>query len=68
VALLGLWQETQHSSGVRTGISGSFWDFVKVVNFPFYFQDGTWDFFGNTAAKKGLISRGGENSVVFVEW
>ena len=52
MALLGLWPETQGSSGVGTGILGSFWDFIKVVNFPFYFQEGTWDFLGNTAAKK----------------
>ena len=67
MALLGLWPETQGSSGVGTGILGSFWDFIKVVNFPFYFQEGTWDFLGNTAVKKGFISHGGENSRVFVE-
>ena len=39
MALLGLWQGTQHSSRVGTVISGSFWGFIKGVKFPFYFQE-----------------------------
>ena len=46
---LDLWQETQRSSPVGTGILGSFWCFIKCVKFPFKFQEGTWDFLGNTA-------------------
>ena len=42
--LLGFWWETQGSSGVGMGISGGFWGFIKGVKFPFYFQEGTWDF------------------------
>ena len=38
MALLGLWRETQRSSGVGMGILGSFWGFIKGVKFPFYFQ------------------------------
>ena len=33
MALLGLWQGTQHSSRVGTVISGSFWGFIKGVKF-----------------------------------
>ena len=50
MAFLGFCQETQHSSGVGMGISGGFWGFIKGVKFPFYFQEGKWDFLGNTAA------------------
>ena len=32
------------------GYVGGFWGFIKGVMFPFYFQEGTWDFLGNTAA------------------
>ena len=49
MALHGFWRETQLSSGVGTGISVSFLGFIKVVKFPFYFQEGTWDFLVNNA-------------------
>ena len=49
MALRGLRWETQRSSGVGTGISGSFWGFIKSVKISIYFQEGTWDFLGNTA-------------------
>ena len=37
-ALLDRWWETQHSSRVRTCISGNFWSFVKHVEDPFKLQ------------------------------
>ena len=55
-ALLELWRETQCSSHVRTGISGTFLSCMKGVKYPFSFQQtGTWDFSGDTALEKGLI-------------
>ena len=66
-ALLGLWQETQHSSRVGTGIWGKFWSFIKRGKYPFEFQEGTWAFFGNASTYKGLLKRAGDNIVVCVE-
>jgi len=48
-ALLELWLETQCPSQVGTGISGSFWGFMKGVKFLFKFQEAMWDFLGNAA-------------------
>ena len=59
-ALLGLWQETQHSSQVGTGIWGNFWSFIKHGKYPFEFQEGTWAFFGNSSTYKGLLKRAGD--------
>ena len=59
-ALLGLWQETQHSSRVGTGIWGKFWSFIKRGKYPFEFQEGTWAFFGNSSTYKGLLKRAGD--------
>ena len=59
-ALLGLWQETQHSSRVGTGIWGNFWSFIKRGKYPFEFQEGTWAFFGNASTYKGLLKRAGD--------
>ena len=59
-ALLGLWQETQHSSRVGTGIWGKFWSFIKRGKYPFEFQEGTWAFFGNASTYKGLLKRAGD--------
>ena len=59
-ALLGLWQETQHSSQVGTGIWGNFWSFIKRGKYPFEFQEGTWAFFGNASTYKGLLKRAGD--------
>ena len=56
-ALLELWLETQCSSHVGTGISGTFLSCMKGVKYPFLFQEGTWDFSGDTALEKGVISR-----------
>ena len=56
-ALLELWHETQGSSLVGTGISGTFLSCIKGVKYPFVFQEGMWDFSGDTALGKGLISR-----------
>ena len=35
---------------VGTGFWGNFWSFLKRVKYPFEVQEGTWAFFGNTAA------------------
>ena len=59
-ALLDLWQETQHSSRVGTGIWGNFWSFIKRGKYPFEFQEGTWAFFGNASTYKGLLKRAGD--------
>ena len=56
VALLELWCETQCSSHVGTGISGTFLSCIKGVKYPFTFPEGTWDFSGDTALEKGLMS------------
>ena len=40
-----------------TGISGTFLSCIKGVKYPFAFQAGTWDFSGDTALERGLISR-----------
>ena len=56
-ALLELWRENQCSSHVGTGISGTFLSCMKGVKYPFLFQEGTWDFSGDTALEKGVISR-----------
>ena len=56
-ALLELWRETRCSSQVGTGISGTFLSCIKGVKYPFVFQEGMWDFSGDTALEKGLISR-----------
>ena len=55
-ALRELWRENQCSSHVGTGISGTFLSCMKGVKYPFSFQEGTWDFSGDTALEKGLIS------------
>ena len=39
-ALLEVWRETQGSSLVGTGISGTFLSCIKGVKFPFVFQEG----------------------------
>ena len=54
-ALLELWCETQCSSHVGTGISGTFLSCIKGVKYPFTFQEGMWDSYGDTALEKGLI-------------
>ena len=56
-ALLELWRETRCSSQVGTGILGTFLSCIKGVKYPFVFQEGMWDFSGDTALEKGLISR-----------
>ena len=48
-------------------MSGNFLSCRKGVKDPFEVQEGRWDFSGDTAAEKGLISPGGENLLVFLE-
>ena len=55
-ALLELWWETQCSSHMGPGILGTFLSCMKSVKYPFTFPEGTWDFSGDTALEKGLIS------------
>ena len=57
VALLELWHETQYSSHMGTGISGTILSCVKGFKYPFAFPEGRWDFSGDTALEKGLILR-----------
>ena len=66
-ALLELWHETPCSAHVWTCILGTFLSCMKGVKYSFAFPDGTCDFSGDTALEKGLISRGEENHVVFLE-
>ena len=40
---------------------------MKCVKYPFEFQEGTWAFFPNTAASKGLFKCAVKNFVVCVE-
>ena len=40
---------------------------MKGVKFLFEFEEATWDFLGNAAVQKCLISRGRENFIVVVE-
>ena len=48
-------------------MSGNFLSCRKGVKDPFEVQEGRWDFSGDTAAEKGLISPGGENLLDFLE-
>ena len=56
-ALLELWRETQGSSLVETGISGTFLSCIKGVKYLFAFQEGTWGFSQDIALEKSLVSR-----------
>ena len=56
VALLKLWHETQYSFHVGTGISGTVLSCMKGFKYPFAFPAGIWDFSGDTAVEKELIS------------
>ena len=38
------------------GISETFLSCIKGVKYPFTFPEGTWDFSGDTALEKGLMS------------
>ena len=48
-------------------MSGNFLSCLKVVNEPFEAQEGRWDFSRDTTVEKGLISRRGENLLVFLK-
>ena len=49
------------------GMSGNFLSFIKGVEYRFEFQEGMWDFSRDAAVGKGLISRLGENPLVFLK-
>ena len=46
---------------------GNFLSCVKCVKVPFEAQEGRWDFSRDAAAENSLISRTGENLLVFLE-
>ena len=48
-------------------MSGNFLSCLKGVKDPFEAQEGRWDFSQDTTAEKGLITRLGENLLVFLE-
>ena len=48
-------------------MSGNFLSCLKDVKNPFEAQEGRWDFPQDASADKGLISRGGENLLVFLK-
>ena len=48
-------------------MSGNFLSCIKGVKDPFEAQEGRWDFSRDTAAEKDLITRLGENLLVFLE-
>ena len=52
---------------MQTGMSGNFLSCLKGVKDPFEAQEGRWDFSRDTAAEKDLITRLGENLLVFLE-
>ena len=49
------------------GVSGNFWGHIKGGKYRFPFQEGTWDFPGDTVGGKGLILRRLWNHVVILE-
>ena len=49
------------------GMLGNFLSFIKGVEYHFEFQEGMWDFSRDAAVGKGLISRLGENPLVFLK-
>ena len=49
------------------GIWGNLCSFKKPVKYPFEFQEGTWAFYGDAAASKGLLKHVGDNFVASVE-
>ena len=49
------------------GMLGNFLSFIKGVEYLIDFQERTWDFSRDAAVGKGLISRCGENPMVFLE-
>ena len=66
-AQIEVFRETGCSSRVRTGMSGNFLSCIKGVEYLIDFQERTWDFSRDAAVGKGLISRCGENPMVFLE-
>ena len=65
-ALLELYWDTRCSSRVEMGMSGNFLSCIKGVKDPFEAQEGRWDFSGDYAAENSLISRWGENLLLFL--
>ena len=51
----------------ETRVSGNFCANIKVANYRFKLQDGTWGFSWDAVAGKGLILRWRGNHVVFLE-
>ena len=49
------------------GMSGNFLSCIQGVEYRFEAQEGTWDFSRDAAVGKGLISRLGENPLVFLK-
>ena len=48
-------------------MSGNFLSCIKGVEYLIDFQERTWDFSRDAAVGKGLISRCGENPMVFLD-
>ena len=63
----GCGRNSRASSRVETGMSGNFLSSSKGVKDPLEFPDVTCDLPGDTSAKMGLMSPGGENLLDFLE-
>ena len=63
----GCGRDSRASSRVETGMSGNFLSSSKGVKDPLDFPEVRCDLPGDTSAKMGLISPGGENLLDFLE-